>query len=141
MEKNKRRLAGRLFCLALGVVFVLRATGYIREIRGGRESIAHYRKALNSERPLPAGYLSRLEERLVELRSLETAGGTAPSAAQVKSEDPAGAIRNALRAHAIGVEQLRTLSMGGTAATEFILSSAPVDFLVFCGARRIFPCP
>ncbi|MDR3124248.1 MAG: hypothetical protein LBU16_10800 [Treponema sp.] len=141
MEPNKRRLAGRLFCLALGALFVLAAAGYIREIRGGRKSIAHCRKALNSGRPLPSGHIARMEERLAELRTLETPEGTAPSAGQMNSEDPAGSIRSELRSNAIGVERLRTLSSGGAAATEFILSSAPANFLRFLQRAPELPLP
>jgi hypothetical protein len=139
MENNKRRVAGRLFCMALGALFVLRTTGYVREIRGGREAIAQCRKALDRGRPLPPGHIARLEERLAELRSQETAEGTAP--AQTQRGDPVAAIRDALRTHAIGVERLRTLSMGGAAATELVLSSSPVNFLAFLRAAADLPLP
>jgi hypothetical protein len=141
MEKNKRRLAGRLFCLALGALFVIAAAGYVREIRGGRESIARCRKALNSVRPLPPGYLSRLEERLAELRALETPEGKPQSAVRMNPEDSAARIRAALQSHAIGVERLRTLSTGGVAATEFVLSGAPANFLGFLQGAADLPLP
>jgi hypothetical protein len=141
MKKNKYPLAGRLFCLALGALCVLRAAGYVREIHGGRESIARCRKTLDGGRSLPPGYLSQLEDRVAELRALETAEGTSQSAAQASSEDPAGRIRNALRAHAVGVERFRTLSTGGGAAGEFVLSGAPVNFLRFLQGAADLPLP
>lgn len=141
MKKNKRRFAGRLFCLALGAVVMLRAAGYIREIRGGRESIARCRKALNGAQPLPPGYLSRLEDRLAELRIAGAAEETPRAAVQRDPEDPSGMIRNALRAHAVGVERLRTLSAGGAAATEFVLSSPPANFLRFLQGAADLPLP
>jgi hypothetical protein len=139
MEKNKRRIAGRLFCLALGALFILAAAGYIREIRGGREAIARCREALLRGRPLPPGYLSRLEERLMEAQ--EAAEGAPRPAVQMNPEDAAAAIRDALRTHAIGVERLRTLSAGGAAATEFVLSSAPADFFKFLRDAGDLPLP
>jgi hypothetical protein len=141
MKKNKRLLPGRLFCLALGVLCVIRAAGYIREIRGNRESIARCRSALSGARPLVPGYLSRLEERAAELRAAELPEGRSQSAVQPPPEDPAGMIRNALRANAIGVEGLRTLSAGGAAATEFMLSSAPANFLRFLQGAEDLPLP
>jgi hypothetical protein len=139
MEKNKRRLAGRLFCLTFGAFFILRAAGYIREINSDRGSIALCRKAMQGARPLPEGYLSRLEGRLAELRSLEPPEGAPQSAAQMNPEDSAVMIRNALRSHAIGVERLRTLSLGGAAATEFTLSSPPANFLRFLQGAADIP--
>jgi type II secretory pathway component PulM len=141
MEKNKRRLAGRLFCLALGAFFILRTAGYIREISGGRESIDRCRKAINGAKPLPAGYLSRLEGRLAELRSLARPEGASQSAVRPNPEDSAGMIRNALRSHAIAVERLRTLSTGGSAVTEFVLSSPPANFLRFLQGAADIPLP
>jgi hypothetical protein len=141
MEKNKRRLTAGLFGAALGAAFIFMAAGYIREIRGGREAIARCRKALEDARPLPPGYLFRLESQLTELRARETTEGTAQSAARRNPEDPAGMIRNALRSHAIGVERLRTLSAGGGAAMEFVLSAAPVNFLKFLRGAADLPLP
>jgi hypothetical protein len=141
MEKNKRRLAERLFCLAFGAVFIFMAAGRIREIRDGRESIARCRKALEDARELPPGYLSRLEARAAELRTLETAQEARRSGAPLKAEDSVGAIRDALRSHAVGVERLRTLSTGGAAATEFTLSGAPVHFLGFLRGASELPLP
>jgi hypothetical protein len=141
MKKNKRFPAGRLFCLALGAFFIIRAAGYIREIRGGMESIARCRGALNGAQPLSPGGLSQLEDRAAELRALAIPEGTPRSAVQPAPEDPAGMIRNALRSHAIGVERLRTLSAGGAAATEFVLSSAPANFLRFLQGAADLPLP
>jgi hypothetical protein len=50
-------------------------------------------------------------------------------------------IRNALRSHAIGVERLRKVSVGGAAATEFTLSSAPANFLRFLQGAADLPLP
>jgi hypothetical protein len=141
MQNNKRRLAARLFCLALGAFFIFRAGGYIRESRENRESIARCHKALQGARPLPPGYLSRLEERLAKLRTPETPEGRAQAAARIKGEDPAGRIRDALRSHAIEVERLRKLSTGGAAATEFTLSGAPANFLRFLQGAADLPLP
>jgi type II secretory pathway component PulM len=141
MEKNKRRFAGRFFWFAIGALFIIRAGGYVRDIRDGRESIALCRKELKDTRILPPGHLSRLEVQLAELRALETPAGTPQSASQAKNEDPVGMIRKALRGHAIGVERLRTLSMGGATATEFVLSSAPVNFLRFLQGAAELPLP
>ncbi|MDR0597724.1 MAG: hypothetical protein LBG14_04380 [Treponema sp.] len=141
MNNNKRRLAGRLCCLALGAVCMFRAAGYIREIRGCRESIERCREALDSALPLPPGYLSRLEDRLAELRSPEAPEGAPRAAVQRNPQDPSGMIRNALRSHAVAVEGIRTLSAGGTAATEFVLSSTPVNFLRFLQGAADLPLP
>jgi type II secretory pathway component PulM len=130
MQKNKRRGATLLFCLALGAFFVVKAAGYIREIRDSREAAAQCLSALKGSQPLPMGRLSRLEERLAELRALETTEGK-PLPTTQPAEDPAGMIRDALRTHAIRVERLRSLSAGGAAATEFVLTSAPANFLQF----------
>jgi hypothetical protein len=139
METNKRRIAGRLFCLALGALFVLAAAGYVREIRGGREAIARHRNALAGTRPLPSGHLARLEARLAEAR--EAAEGRERATAQRNSEDSVAAIRAALRTHAVGVEGLRTLSAGEGAATELVLVSAAVNFLAFLQAAADLPLP
>jgi hypothetical protein len=141
MKKNKPHGAARLFVLALGALFIIRATGYVREIRGNRESIARHRKALNGAQPLPADIISRLEEQLTELRALKTVEGKPQSAAQMNHEDPAGAIRSLLRSHDIGVERLRSLSTGENAATEFVLSSAPANFLEFLQRAADLPLP
>jgi hypothetical protein len=141
MKKIKPGGAARLFVLALGVFFVIRAAGYVREIRGSRESIERCRKTLNDARPLPPGGLSRLEDRLAELRAPETAETPLRSAAQINPEEPAGAIRSMLRSHAVEVERLRTLSLGGSAATEFVLTSAPAGFLEFLQGAADIPLP
>ena len=141
MKKDKRRFAGRLFCLAFGAFCILRTAGYIREIRDGRESIARFRKALHGAQPLPAGRLSRLEDRLAELRAQEAPEGTLQTPSRMNPEDPAGMIRNALRSHGVGVERIRTLSAGGAAATEFVLSSPPVNFLRFLQGAADLPLP
>jgi type II secretory pathway component PulM len=141
MEHHKLRLAGRVFCLTLIAVFIVMAAGYIREIRGGLESIARCRKALEGARGLPPGRLSRLETQAAELRALETAEGAQRSAVPRKAEDGAAAIRDALRSHAVAVERLRTLSTGGAAATEFTLSGAPVNFLRFLRGASELPLP
>jgi hypothetical protein len=142
METNKRRLGRRLFCHALGAalcaVFVIKTAGYIREIREGRESIARCREKLHGY-ALPPGYLSRLEEQLAA--ALETPEGRTQDAAQIKAEDTAGMIRDALRSHAVGVERLRTLSTGGAAATEFVLASPPANFLKFLQGAAELPLP
>ena len=141
MEKNKSPLGGLLFRLALGAVFVIAAAGQIREIRDGGESIARCREALARVPPLPPGRLSRLEERLAELRARETPEGNPRSAARMNPEESAGRIRAALQAHAVGVERLRTLSAGGAASTEFVLSSAPANFLGFLQGAADLPLP
>jgi type II secretory pathway component PulM len=141
MEKNKRRLAGRLFALVMGAFFILRAGEYVRDIRHARESITRCREALNNTEMLPPGRLSRLENRLAELRSLERPDGTPQAPAQTAGKDPVAMIRQALRSHAIGVERLRTLSTGGAGATEFVLSSAPVNFLRFLQDAAELPLP
>jgi hypothetical protein len=141
MEKNKRRLAARLFWLALGAVCVPRAAGYILEIREARASITRCREALRDAPLLPAGRLSRLESRLAELRARETPEEAAQTGAQTNPRDPAGRIRDALRAHAIGVERFRTLSTGGAGAAEFTLSGAPVNFLRFLQGAADLPLP
>jgi hypothetical protein len=142
MEKNKRRFAARRYRgalkAALAAAFILMAAGYIREIRTGREAIARSQRALEHS-ALPPGYLSGLETRLAELRIQETSGD-APEA-RGEAEDPAGAIRDALRSHAVRVERLRTVSAGGAAGTEFVLSSAPVNFLRFLRGAAELPLP
>jgi hypothetical protein len=140
MTKNKHRAATQLFCLAFGIFFIIRAAGYMREIHGSREEAAQHLGALNGSRPLPPGRLSYLEERLAELRSPETPEG-APEGAVRPAEDPAAVIRSMLRTHAIGVERLRTLSTGGNAATEFVLTSAPANFLRFLQGAADLPLP
>jgi type II secretory pathway component PulM len=139
MKKNKRPPAGILLCLALGSLFSFRAAFYIREIRGNRESIAQYRKALNDERPLPSDHLSRLEDRAVELRAAETPEEKSLPAPRRNPENPAGMIRGLLNAHGIGVERLRTLSTGGSAGTEFVITGAPVNFLRFLQGTAELP--
>ncbi|MDR1250206.1 MAG: hypothetical protein LBK63_13005 [Treponema sp.] len=141
MKKNKRPFAKILFCLAIGAFFLLKATGYIREISGSRKSIDQHRKALNAERPLPPGLISRLEGRLAELREPETPEAESPATLHQNPENPAAAIRGLLRTHAVEVERLRTLSMGGSAATEFVLSGAPVNFLRFLQGAAELPLP
>jgi hypothetical protein len=140
MKKNRRSPGRLLFCLALGALFALRAAGYIREISGGRKSIAQHMRTLNDERPLPPGFLSRLEDRAAELRGREKPEEKSPSA-QTDLENPAGMIRGLLQTHAVGVERLRTLSAGGEAGTEFVLAGAPVNFLRFLRAAAELPLP
>ena len=141
MEKNKRRPVALLCRLALATAFVIAAAGHIREIRDGREAIARCRETLNRLQPLPTDRLSRLEERLTELRAIEALEGKPEPAVQMNPEDSVGSIRAALQTHAIGVERLRTLSTGGVAATEFVLSGAPVNFLKFLQGAAELPLP
>jgi hypothetical protein len=141
MKKNKRPSAGILLCLALGAFLLPRSAGYIREIRDSRKSIEQYRRTLNGERPLSPGQLSRLEEQLAELRAPETPEANPPAALQGNPENPAGMIRGLLRSHGIGVERLRTLSAGGVAGTEFVIASAPVNFLRFLQEAAELPLP
>jgi hypothetical protein len=139
MKKNKRPSLWIVFCLALGAFFLFRAAVYIREIRDGRKAIAQYRRTLKAEGPLPPGLISRLEDQLAELRAPETPEAESPAAIRRNAENSAAAIRDLLRTHAVGVEGLRTLSTGGGAATEFILSGAPVNFLRFLRGAAALP--
>ncbi|MDR1250154.1 MAG: hypothetical protein LBK63_12745 [Treponema sp.] len=143
MKKNKRSPGGILFCLALGAFLAFRSAGYIREIHGDRKSIAQYRKTLKAERPLPPGFLSRLEDRAAELRERETPEEKFPSALPLQPdiENPAGRIRGLLQTHAVGVERLRTLAAEGSAGTEFVLAGSPVNFLRFLRAAAELPLP
>jgi hypothetical protein len=141
MKKNKQLLLSRLFCLTLSVFCAVKAAGYVREIRDNQKSIAQYRAKIRGARAIPSPGLSQLESRLAELRALEVAAEQSDPAARPRTEDPVGTIRDTLRAHAIGVERLRTLSAGGIAMTEFTLSSAPVNFLAFLQGASDLPLP
>jgi hypothetical protein len=141
MKKNKKAPAGILLCLALGALFLLRASGYIREIHGSLGAIAQYRGALRAKQPLPPGFLLRLENRAAELREQERPEGKAPAALEGDRENPAAAIRGLLQTHDVAVERLRSLSTGGSAGTEWALSAAPVNFLRFLQAAAELSLP
>jgi hypothetical protein len=142
MENNKGPFAARFFRGALKVAlvaaFVIMAAGHVRDIHRSRAAIARAQKALESS-ALPPGRLSGLEARLAELRIQERARED-PEVGR-EDEDPAGAIRDALRSHAVRVERLRMVSTGGAAGTEFVLAGAPADFLRFLRGAPELPLP